>query len=110
MRRKTDRKRGLLYPLLIIKDLFEPAQVLLLERHQDHKGAGVVVQFRVLRSRLGVEEPHGGLVPHVALVASHRGIVQPETGRPAMGNIRRSATTALYRLEKRPKAVTARPL
>lgn len=41
-------KRGSLYPLLIIKDLFEPAQVLWLERHQDHQRAGFVVQLRVV--------------------------------------------------------------
>lgn len=53
---------------------------MLLKRHQDHKCAGLVVQSRVVRGRLGVEEPHGGLVPDVLLVASHWGIVQPEAG------------------------------
>lgn len=94
VRWKTYRKRGHLYPLLIIKDLFEPPQVLLLERHQDHECAGFVMQLRVVRSRLGVEEPHGGLVPHVVLIASHWGIIQPDTGRPATGSISRCLTTA----------------
>lgn len=71
----------ILYPLLVIEDLFEPAEVLLLKRHQDHKRAGFVVQCRVVRGRLRVEEPHGGLVPHVLLIASHWGIIQPEAGR-----------------------------
>lgn len=53
---------------------------MLLERHQDHERARLVVQCRVVGGRLRVEEPHGGLVPHVLLVASHRGIVQPEEG------------------------------
>lgn len=68
----------ILYPLLIVEDLFEPPQILLLERHQDHKCAGLVVQSRVEKGRLGVEEPHGGLVPHVLLISSHRCIVKPE--------------------------------
>lgn len=87
-----DRERGHLYPLLIVKDRFEPAQVLLLERHQDHECAGFVMQLRVVGSRLGVEEPHGGLVPHVVLIASHWGIIQPDKGTPAMENIRRCLT------------------
>lgn len=81
MRWETDRKRAHLYPLLIVKDLFQPPQVLLLERHQDHKCVGFVMQLGVVRCRLGVEEPHGGLVPHVVLIASHWGIVQPDRGR-----------------------------
>lgn len=85
--RLRDTRKVPLYPLLIVKDLLEPAQVLLLERHQDHKSAGLVVQVGVVRSRLGVEEPHGGLVPHVVLIASHRGVVQPDTGRPAKGSV-----------------------
>ncbi len=68
----------ILYPLLIIKNLFEPLKILLLKRHEDHKCAGLVVQSRVGRGRLGVEEPHGGLVPHIFLIASHWGIIQPE--------------------------------
>lgn len=64
-------------PLLIIEDLFEPAKILLLERHQDHEGCRLVVQSGVVRGRLGVEEPHGGLVSHVLLIAPHWGIVQP---------------------------------
>lgn len=87
-----DRERGHLYPLLIVKDRFEPAQVLLLERHQDHECAGFVMQLRVVGSRLGVEEPHGGLVPHVVLIASHWGIIQPDKGTAAMENIRRCLT------------------
>ena len=70
----------ILYPLLIIEDFFEPSQVLLFERHQDHECAGLVVQSRVIGGWLGIEEPHGGLVPHVLLVSSHRGIIQPEAG------------------------------
>lgn len=94
MRWKTYRKRAHLYPLFIIKDLFEPPQVLQLERHQDHKCAGFVMRLGVVGSRLGVEEPHGGLVPHVVLIATHWGIIQPDTGRPAMGNVSRCLTTA----------------
>ena len=69
-----------LYPLLVIEDLFEPAEILRFERHQDHERAGLVVQTRVVRGRLRVEKPHSGLIPHVLLVSSHWGIVQPEAG------------------------------
>lgn len=40
----------ILYPLLIIDDLFEPPEILLLERHQDHKGLGLVVETGVVGS------------------------------------------------------------
>lgn len=66
------------YHLLIVEDRLEPLKVLRLEWHQDHECAGLVVRSRVSNGRLGVEEPHGGLVPNVVLVSSHWSIVQPE--------------------------------
>lgn len=66
------------YHLLIVEDRLEPLQVLRLEWHQDHECAGLVVRSRVIKGRLGVEEPHGGLVSNVVLVSSHWRIVQPE--------------------------------
>lgn len=66
------------YHLLIVEDRLEPVQVLRLEWHQDHECAGLVVQSWVSNGRLGVEEPHGGLVSNVVLVSSHWRIVQPE--------------------------------
>jgi hypothetical protein len=68
------------YPLLVVQDLFEPAEVLLFERHKDHKGVGVVVHAGVVGGRLRVEETHSGLVPHIILITSDRGIIQPAQG------------------------------
>lgn len=66
------------YHLLLVEDGLEPEQVQRLEWHQDHESSRLVLQSWVSDSRLGVEEPHGGLAPNVGLIPSHRRIVEPE--------------------------------
>ena len=78
--REVGASPGMPYPFLIVQDLFEPAQVLLLKRHQHQERVWVVVEAGVVEGRLGVEDTKGGLVAHVLLVASHWTVVQPKGG------------------------------
>jgi hypothetical protein len=62
-------------PFLIVDDGFEPEEVLLFERHHDHQGFRVVIQAWVVGRGLRVEEPHGGLVAHVLLIAPYWSVI-----------------------------------
>lgn len=68
--------RGLpTYPLLVTQDGLNPVEVHGLESYQDEERVGVVLHLGVEVGGFGVEETHGGLGAHVALVASHGGVV-----------------------------------
>lgn len=86
------------YHLLLVQDGLEPAQILLLERHQDHKRVRLVVQSGVGDSWLGVEKPYGGLAANVGFIPSHWRIVKPEAQKKIIHSVWHFTVTSHRRM------------